>query len=111
MHSSSFLLLLIAATASAQVEPHAGLWKTWVLSSGSQMRLPPPPDSVTAGSDLQAVRSAMAGADASARSARLTGTLLSKMGSGNSLTSAAVYAYAAGYRLRECPRGRALREA
>jgi len=28
------------------------------------------------------------------------------MGSGNSLTWAAVYAYTAGYRLRECPRGR-----
>ena len=39
---------------------------------------------------------------------RLTGTLLSKMGSGNRLTWAAVYAYAAGYRLRECPRGRAV---
>jgi hypothetical protein len=53
---------------------------------------------------------AASGADASARSARLIGTLLSKMGSGNSLTWAAVYAYAAGYRLRECPRGRTLRK-
>src|SRR2546428_3471941 len=35
---------------------------------------------------------------------RLTGALLSKMGLGNRLTWAAVYAYAAGYRLRECPR-------
>jgi PAP2 superfamily len=26
-----------------QIEPHAGRWKTWVLSSGSQFRLPPPP--------------------------------------------------------------------
>ena len=59
---SSFLLLLIAATASAQVEPQAGQWETWVLSSGSQMRLPPPPNS----SDLQAVRTAVAAADATA---------------------------------------------
>jgi len=69
MHSlrhSSYLLLLIAATASAQVEPHAGQWKTWVLSSGSQMRLPAPPDSATTASDLQAVRAAVAGADANA---------------------------------------------
>ena len=28
----------------AQIEPQAGRWKTWVLSSGSQFRLPPPPD-------------------------------------------------------------------
>src|SRR5262245_2045260 len=27
----------------SQIEPHAGRWKTWVLSSGSQFRLPPPP--------------------------------------------------------------------
>src|SRR5262249_22979959 len=26
-----------------QIEPHAGKWKTWVLSSGSQIKLPPPP--------------------------------------------------------------------
>ncbi|HYR89199.1 MAG TPA: vanadium-dependent haloperoxidase [Terriglobia bacterium] len=28
-----------------QVEPLAGTWKTWVLTSGSQLRLPPPPSS------------------------------------------------------------------
>ena len=27
-----------------QIEPQAGRWKTWVLSSGSQFRLPAPPD-------------------------------------------------------------------
>src|SRR5262249_40249030 len=26
----------------AQIEPTAGSWRTWVLSSGSQLRLPPP---------------------------------------------------------------------
>jgi membrane-associated phospholipid phosphatase len=31
---------------STQIEPHAGQWKTWVLSSGSQFRLPPPPHGV-----------------------------------------------------------------
>ena len=28
----------------SQIEPQAGRWKTWVLNSGSQFRLPPPPD-------------------------------------------------------------------
>lgn len=28
----------------SQIEPQAGRWKTWVLSSGSQLRLPAPPD-------------------------------------------------------------------
>ncbi len=59
----SFLCVFIAVSASAQVEPQAGGWKTWVLSSGSQLRLPPPP---AASTELQAVRSAMAGADANA---------------------------------------------
>jgi len=27
----------------AQIEPQAGNWKTWVLSSGSQLKVPPPP--------------------------------------------------------------------
>ena len=27
-----------------QIEPQAGRWKTWVITSGSQFRLPPPPD-------------------------------------------------------------------
>ena len=41
---SVVLMFLAASTASAQVEPEAGQWKTWVLTSGSQMRLAPPPD-------------------------------------------------------------------
>jgi membrane-associated phospholipid phosphatase len=28
----------------SQIEPQAGRWKTWVLNSGSQFRLPAPPD-------------------------------------------------------------------
>ena len=30
--------------SSAQIEPNAGKWKTWVLDSGDQLRLPAPPD-------------------------------------------------------------------
>jgi membrane-associated phospholipid phosphatase len=30
--------------SSAQIEPNAGNWKTWVLTSSDQLRLPPPPD-------------------------------------------------------------------
>src|SRR5260370_8784912 len=36
-------LTLFVLVASAQIEPNAGQWKTWVLSSGSQFRLPEPP--------------------------------------------------------------------
>lgn len=33
-------------------EPGAGRWRTWVLSSGSQFRLPPPPDPVATRAEL-----------------------------------------------------------
>jgi hypothetical protein len=36
--------LALASTLSAQVEPRAGQWKTWVITSGSALRLPAPPD-------------------------------------------------------------------
>jgi membrane-associated phospholipid phosphatase len=36
-------LTLLALSASAQIEPNAGQWKTWVLTSGNQFRLPAPP--------------------------------------------------------------------
>jgi membrane-associated phospholipid phosphatase len=40
----ALMLVLFPERVSAQIEPNAGQWKTWVLSSGSQLRLPPPPD-------------------------------------------------------------------
>ena len=57
--SLSLILVLLAGIAGAietpgkvsaappqpaQVEPEAGTWQTWVLESGSQLRLPVPPD-------------------------------------------------------------------
>ena len=38
------MLSLSCSLSSAQIEPKAGKWKTWVLTSGDQLRLPPPPD-------------------------------------------------------------------
>ena len=45
--SNGILLPVTTAAASKkgeQVEPQAGTWDTWVLESGSQLRLPPQPD-------------------------------------------------------------------
>jgi hypothetical protein len=39
------LLVLLSfgcSISSAQIEPNAGKWKTWVLTSSDQLRLPPP---------------------------------------------------------------------
>src|ERR1051326_2425822 len=49
-------LLLMICPLSAQVEPNAGKWKTWVISSGSAMRLPAPPASDVTATELQWVR-------------------------------------------------------
>jgi len=38
------VLSLSCSVSLAQVEPNAGKWKTWVLNSGDQLRLPVPPD-------------------------------------------------------------------
>ena len=54
------------APTSEQVEPSAGRWKTWVLTSGSQLRLPPPPDAVATAAELQQLRAMAARRDAAA---------------------------------------------
>ena len=43
-------------TLMAQVEPGAGKWKTWVIPSGSAMRLPAPPDIEITSTELQWVK-------------------------------------------------------
>src|SRR5262244_1250336 len=56
-----FLLAGITITASAQtatgqIEPRAGKWQTWVLKSGSELRLRPPPDAQATASEIQELR-------------------------------------------------------
>ena len=38
--------------AQAQVEPQAGNWKTWVIASGSEFRVPPPPGTAATQNEL-----------------------------------------------------------
>ena len=45
---------------SAQVEPGAGKWKTWVIPSGSALRLPAPPDDQISATELQWVKECVA---------------------------------------------------
>lgn len=49
-------IILAACTltllAHAQVEPQAGNWKTWVISSGKEFRVPPPPDAAATQGEL-----------------------------------------------------------
>jgi membrane-associated phospholipid phosphatase len=49
-------LMAMAGSLLAQVEPQAGQWKTWILTSGSALRLPAPPDAATTAIELQWVK-------------------------------------------------------
>ena len=41
----AFMTLTLPLYAqNARIEPSAGQWKTWVISSGKDFRVPPPPD-------------------------------------------------------------------
>src|SRR6266571_1451413 len=51
----------------AQVEPNAGNWQTWILSSGSQMRLDAPPNNADTAAELQSLKQIMASADDAAK--------------------------------------------
>jgi hypothetical protein len=46
----------LAQPGRGQIEPQAGKWKTWVLASGDQFRLPPPPDSNSTAAELASLK-------------------------------------------------------
>jgi membrane-associated phospholipid phosphatase len=48
----------VLASDRSQVEPGAGNWKTWIISSGIAFRVPAPPDQEATNRELQWVRSA-----------------------------------------------------
>jgi hypothetical protein len=49
-----------------QIEPAAGGWKTWVLSSGRQLPLPPPPGQATTDHEIAQLHALAAQRDAAA---------------------------------------------
>lgn len=59
------IAVLLASTLAAQVqvEPKGGTWKTWVLSNGAQLRLPPPPDAGATQGELAWLKDVQAGLD------------------------------------------------
>lgn len=57
---------VIASTPPVQIEPEAGTWQTWVLESGSQLRLPAPPDDPMTRQELAAIKDLIGGRDGKA---------------------------------------------
>jgi PAP2 superfamily protein len=54
------------ASGSAQIEPRAGMWKTWVLTSGRQVRVPPPPNAAATASEIKQLLALVAQRNAAA---------------------------------------------
>jgi membrane-associated phospholipid phosphatase len=55
---------VLAQTRNQPVEPTAGTWKTWMLSSGREFRVPPPPDAGATQRELAWVKDAVSLQDA-----------------------------------------------
>src|SRR5262245_46549955 len=51
---------------SDSIEPTAGTWKTWVIPSGKDFRVPPPPDASATAAELSQMRELVSKADAQA---------------------------------------------
>jgi membrane-associated phospholipid phosphatase len=49
----TLVLIVLSSVSVAQFEPQAGTWQTWVLSSGQELRLAPPPDAATTAQELE----------------------------------------------------------
>jgi hypothetical protein len=62
----TLVLVGLAGGALAQIEPQAGTWKTHVLTSGSELRLPPPPDAAATQAEITELHALSARRDTAA---------------------------------------------
>jgi hypothetical protein len=62
--STVFTIILLSAdfayAQSGQIEPNAGTWKTWVITSGKDFRVPPLPDATATAAELAQLRDLLA---------------------------------------------------
>jgi membrane-associated phospholipid phosphatase len=52
-----------AQDPSRKIEPNAGNWKTWVISSGREFRVPPPPDAATTQNEIAWLKTVVSAQD------------------------------------------------
>jgi len=65
--SIAFGMAMPLTAYADQVEPNAGTWRTWVITSGSQYRAPPPPSAEETVAELDALNAALPRNDAGTR--------------------------------------------
>jgi membrane-associated phospholipid phosphatase len=58
--------ILAAPAQAGQIEPQAGTWRTWLLSSGSQLRRAPPPNQQATAAEIRQLKNLAARRDAAA---------------------------------------------
>ena len=51
--ASALVVPALAQTVNQQIEPEAGTWRTWVIPSGREFRVPPPPNAGVTKGELQ----------------------------------------------------------
>ncbi len=64
---AGLVLPAVAHTAAGPIEPGAAGWRTWVLASGKELRLPPPPDAQASATELHELRSVAGKRDGAAQ--------------------------------------------
>ena len=64
---SAAITLPLQAQAGDPIEPNAGKWRTWVISSGRDYRVPPPPGPKETQAELRALADLISDSDAQAR--------------------------------------------
>src|SRR5580704_10982106 len=62
----SIASLALAGDVSAQVEPTAGQWKTWVLPTAGSVLLLPPPDAAASAAEILQIKALVAKRDTAA---------------------------------------------
>lgn len=55
-----------SSPGAGQIEPRAGMWRTWVLASGRQIRVPAPPDRAATAAEIRELHTLTSTRDAAA---------------------------------------------
>src|SRR3972149_5537989 len=56
----------VPRSGSDQIEPRAGMWRTWVLTSGRQIRVPAPPGAAAAAAEIKQLQAMVSQRNAAA---------------------------------------------